>query len=337
MKYLRRFNESVSDDFEDYLFSIFERDADESLKGDEWFWGRWWSPINKNLDDLLSSPRFANLIVLKEWFGGFDDGCDILIVSPDYYQKMSKWQVGNLKWERHPIAIELDKNPELKKFTSSSKLISDKAAIVNGLPNGCSLIRGMRFGDGLEFWPQKHTADPIYVETEVELQALIYKYICDEPIREGFLDFFKKKPNPVDFYIAGESWFRGEINGIEVHIQPGVQIEKSILDPAIDKIKKLSQKWHLVDQCNVYNVAGSQRDEYSNDDKRTFIKFRLSDIEGDNQWGTDGEIPNDIKEEIISDVRRSFGDQGLKIDEFPFQHILDQPRGYIIFEYCLKS
>jgi len=318
MKYLKRFNESLSDNFEDYLYSIFEKDADDSLKGDGWFWGRWWSTISDNIEDRLKSSRFDNLVVLTEWFG---DGIDILIISPEYYQKNSKWQVANLKWERHPIAIELDKNPELKSFISSSKLISDKAAIVNGLPNRCSLIKGMRFGDGLEFWPQRHLDDPIYVETEVELQALIYKYICDEPISEGLLDFFKKKPNLDEFYSAPDkSWLKINISDIEVHIQPGIKIEKSILDPVILSIKKISNRWNLIGVLNVYYGLN----------KTIYAKFRLSDLEGDNEWGALDEIPQDVKQEMISDVQRQFGERGIEVDEFP-------SRGYLIFEIELRT
>lgn len=188
MKYLRRFNESQSDDFADYLYSLFEVDPDEVLQGDHWYFGRWYwsevmSPQFKNIEQSLKSARFSNLVVIKNLSRG-SLGLDILIVSPEYYKQNSEWLVSNLKWERHPIAVELDKNPELQKFTSSSKLISDKAAIVRDLPNNCTLIRGMRFGDGLEFWPQNHLDDPIYVESDVELQALIYKYICDEKANE---------------------------------------------------------------------------------------------------------------------------------------------------------
>lgn len=198
MKYLRRFNESKSDDFADYLYSLFEVEPDEVLQGEDWYFGRWyWNdelnlrvrPELANLGQLLkSNKRFSDFITIVS----VSVDIDILIVSPQYYNQNSKWLVSNLKWERHPLAIELDKHKELQKFASGSKLISDKAAIVNNLPNNCTLIKGMRFGDGLEFWPQNHLDDPIYVETDVELQALIYKYICDEKTNEGLFNLFKR-------------------------------------------------------------------------------------------------------------------------------------------------
>jgi hypothetical protein len=194
MKYLKRFNESRSDDFADYLYSIFEKDPNEFLQGDDWYFGRWYFtdefnfdtiPQLKNLDKLLNSKRFSNLIVINNLSDDesipkkerkiFSSCLDILIVSPDYYRNNSKWLVSNLIWEPHPLDAALYKIPEIKKIG----LFSNKS-YVKDLPNNCSLIKGFRFDGGLEFWPRKHTSEPIYVENNVELQALIYKYICDE-------------------------------------------------------------------------------------------------------------------------------------------------------------
>lgn len=325
MKYLRRFNESKSDDFADYLYSLFEVEPDEVLQGHDWYFARWhWNdelnlrvrPELANLDQLLkSNKRFSDFITIVS----VSVDIDILIVSPQYYNQNSKWLVSNLNWERHPLAVELDKHKELQKFVSGSKLISDKAAVVKNLPNNCTLIKGMRFGDGLEFWPQNHLDEPIYVETDVELQALIYKYICDERTNEGLFDLFKSSNN---YYKAGQfKWKKINISGIDVNLQPGVTIEKSILDPAIEKIKKMAQEWFLLgNDCAVYGrkLGGSNH-----------IKFRISDCEGDNQYGTEGQIPEDIKSEIISDFYKLFGKNGVEVDEFP-------DRGYLIFDVCIK-
>lgn len=341
MKYLRRFNESKSDDFADYLYSLFEVEPDEVLQGQDWYFGRWyWSnkfnaqttPQLKNLDQLLKSKRFSDLVVIKsltndqlvpkeDWEIFWDNGLDILIVSPQYYNQNSKWLVSNIKWERHPMAIELDKHKELQNFAFGSKLISDKAAYAKGLPLNCSLIKGMRFGDGLEFWPQKHTQDPIYVETDVELQALIYKYICDEKTNEGLFDLFKKSA-----YKSGREWITINLSGIEVHLQPGVKVEKSILNPAIEKLNKLSQRWYLIqNRCEVY----ANKPLVKSSTPVIYLKFRLSDCEGGNQYGTEGQIPEDIKSEIISDFYKLFGKNGVEVDEFP-------DRGYLIFDVCIK-
>jgi len=50
------------------------------------------------------------------------------------------------------------------------------AKMVKGLPNNCSLIRGLNFSGGIEFWPQNSEPDPIYVKNNIELQYLLYKH-----------------------------------------------------------------------------------------------------------------------------------------------------------------
>jgi hypothetical protein len=317
MKYLRRFNESQSDDFADYLYSLFEVEPDEVLQGENWYFGRWyWNdelnlrvrPELANLDQLLkSNKRFSDFITIVS----VSVDIDILIVSPQYYNQNSKWLVSNLNWERHPLAVELDKHKELQKFASGSKLISDKAAIVRDLPNNCTLIKGMRFGDGLEFWPQNHFDDPIYVETDVELQALIYKYICDEKTNEGlFRSIFK--------------WKKLNLLGINVSIQSQVKINDESLKPIIQKIKKLSERWNLVqNRCEVY-----LKKQFRSEKSDLFVKFRITDTEGDNEFETLGQIPSDIKSEIISDFHKIFGQNDVEVDEFP-------ERGYLLFNVKL--
>ena len=323
MKYLRRFNESKSDDFADYLYSLFEVEPDEVLQGQDWYFGRWYwmetmSPRFKNFKDIdssLDSKRFSNLIVIKNNLSYLhhtqDSGLDILIVTPEYYKQNSQWLVSNLKWERHPLAIELDKHKELQKFASGSKLISDKAAIVNNLPNNCTLIKGMRFGDGLEFWPQSHFDEPIYVETDVELQALIYKYICDEKTNEGLFRGILK-------------WEKLNLLGINVSVHSQVKINEESLKPIIQKIKRLSERWNLVqNRCEVY-----LKKQFRAEKSDLFVKFRITDTEGDNEFETLGQIPSDIKSEIISDFHKIFGHDGVEVDEFP-------ERGYLLFNVKL--
>jgi hypothetical protein len=50
------------------------------------------------------------------------------------------------------------------------------AKMVKGLPNNCSLIRGLNFSGGIEFWPQNSEPEPIYVKNNIELQYLLYKH-----------------------------------------------------------------------------------------------------------------------------------------------------------------
>lgn len=318
MKYLRRFNESQSDDFADYLYSLFEVEPDEVLQGDHWYFGRWyWNdelnlrvrPELANLNQLLkSNKRFSDLITIVD----VSVDIDILIVSPEYYKQNSQWIVSNLKWERHPLAVELDKHKELQKFASGSKLISDKAAIVKDLPNNCTLIKGMRFGGGLEFWPQNHFDDPIYVETDVELQALIYKYICDEKTNEGlFRRIFK--------------WDKLNLLGLDVFVQHGVKVDVESLEMIIRKINKLSERWNLVqNRCEVY-----LKKRFRSEESDVYLKFRITDInEEPSEFGNFSQIPSDIKSEIISDFHKIFGQNGVEIDEI-------RERGYLLFNVKL--
>lgn len=55
------------------------------------------------------------------------------------------------------------------------------------------------------------------------------------------------------------------------------------------------------------------------------IRFRVSDVHGDNEYGTGGEIPEDIKADIIRRVYKEFGADDVNIDEF-------EDRGYLLIE-----
>lgn len=334
MRHLKKFNESKSEDFDDYLYTLFETYPDEVIEGDEWYFGRWYSNENLNSlsDKVDKSKKFLGYIVVKEV--NYDISfIDILVVTHEYYSKNYKWKVDNLNWEKHPMAVEFDKNPELQRITS--KIISDKAGVVKNLPNRCSLIRGLRFGDGLEFWPQKYIGEPIYVESNTELQALIYKYICDdtETTNESL---FKSND---DYYENKTSlWKVLTLSGINVKLQPGVKIDKGILDVAITKINKIGKEWYLVlNSCEVYNKKNIDRYKtrflglkFKKESNSTFIKFRISDCEGDNEYGTlGGRIPRDIKSEISSDCYKQFGQHGVFIDEF-------EDRGYLLIDVCIK-
>lgn len=174
MKYLKRFNESMVD-YEDFLFSFFEKDPSFIDQEDNWIYFEYNQLVNpseslvqadvmyEKLKRYLSGPRFTNLIIKSEMdYGDFY----VLIVNKDFYNKHIK--VEDLNWEQHDLAKHLGN--DAYKFKMSD------AKVVKGLPNNCSLIRGLNFSGGIEFWPKDVEPDPIYVKNNIELQYLLYKH-----------------------------------------------------------------------------------------------------------------------------------------------------------------
>lgn len=174
MKYLKRFNESTMFDYEDYLFSFFEKDPNFIEPNDNWLYveyHRFSNPsenlVHEQLRRYLNGPRFSDNLVIKTEFDYGD--IYILIVNKQFYDNHIK--VEDLNWEEHGLAKELKKtNVDLKMYRLQD------AKVVNGLPNNCSLIRGLNFSGGIEFWPKNSEPDPIYVKNNIELQYLLYKY-----------------------------------------------------------------------------------------------------------------------------------------------------------------
>jgi len=177
MKYLKRFNESMVD-YEDYLFSFFEKDPSFIDQGENWLYVEYNQLVNpseslvqadvmyERLKKYLSNIRFSNKTIKTEMdYGDFY----ILIVDKDFYNKNIK--IEELNWEEHGLAKELRKtNADIKMYRLQD------AKVVKGLPNNCSLIRGMNFSGGIEFWPQNSEPEPIYVKNNIELQYLLYKH-----------------------------------------------------------------------------------------------------------------------------------------------------------------
>ena len=170
----KKVNESMSD-YEDFLFSFFDKDPSFIDQEDSWIYVEYNQFVNpseslvqadimyEKLKRYLSGPRFNNLITKSEMdYGDFY----VLIVNKDFYNKHIK--VENLNWEQHDLAKHLGD------FAGSFRISDAKA--VKGLPNNCSLIRGLNFSGGIEFWPKDVEPDPIYVKNNIELQYLLYKH-----------------------------------------------------------------------------------------------------------------------------------------------------------------
>jgi hypothetical protein len=63
------------------------------------------------------------------------------------------------------------------------------------------------------------------------------------------------------------------------------------------------------------------------------LKFRFSDCKGSSEFGTEtGEIPDDIKQKIVNDVRENLENLVDNISNEEFES-----RGYILFEIKLRN
>lgn len=178
MKYLKRFNESSMANYEDYLFSFFEKEPNFIDQGDNWLYVEYnqfvdasepkvqTQVVYENLKKYLDGSRFTGKVTKVEMdYGDFY----ILIVDKDFYDNHIK--IEDLNWEEHDLAKELkNTNTDVKMYRLQD------AKVVKGLPNNCSLIRGLNFSGGIEFWPKDSEPDPIYVKNNIELQYLLYKY-----------------------------------------------------------------------------------------------------------------------------------------------------------------
>lgn len=155
-----------------------------------------------------------------------------------------------------------------------------------------------------------------------------------DDVNEGLFDFFKSKPKKE--YVAlrnGEIIEKGGVNFIIKGVQVDhrskydlMKIEKELFDMAVQKVISLSKNWVLINnQCfiRVGRNVGS-RTEYNDRDFPVVImmSFDLSD-------GDEGQIPLDIREEIISSVKSNF--KGL-ITNFYYNSLKKNP---ILFDISL--
>jgi hypothetical protein len=163
------------DDYEDFLLSFFEKEPNFIDQGDKWLYVEYnqfldasepkvrTQVVYENLKKYLAGPRFTGKVTKIDLdYGDFY----ILIVDKDFYDDNIK--VEELNWEQHPLAKEL--GDSARSFGMSD------ARVVKDLPNNCSLIRGLNFSGGIEFWPRDVEPYPIYVKNNIELQYLLYKH-----------------------------------------------------------------------------------------------------------------------------------------------------------------
>lgn len=145
------------------------------------------------------------------------------------------------------------------------------------------------------------------------------------------------------FLSINGKWKTIDIDGLYVNIQPHSYLfkgyDEKIVNDIISKIKPLSNRWKLIGGINLY-----QRNVYVHDPKlgdtsnigsyqhllKQYLNFRITDIEGDSEYGTDSEIPEDIKSEIIGDINSKLKGYDIDIEEF-------DDRGYLIVNIEIQS
>ena len=142
-----------------------------------------------------------------------------------------------------------------------------------------------------------------------------------------FISFNKKK-----YSNSSKDWKNIQINGIKVTIQPNFKSNKFVednLEQLSNRIYSLSRKWKLVyGTFSLY--AYDMHKSYSSQRGTINIYFRLGDSDGNSPYETiPGEMPDDIKRELISDVRNKFKSYYIDIDEY-------KTRGYIVFDITIS-
>jgi hypothetical protein len=161
------------DSEKNFLYIVASLDSDERAK------------IKEYLD---KSPRFRDVVVMS-YLGepssiplyGSDDTV-ILVVDKDFYNRNLQYLYKNIKFEPHPISIDL--KALLDKFDDFSKIFKSykNAKISKNLPDGFSIVKNMSLPNIIEFLPNQfeepltfNSKDPVDM---IYLQYSIFKYMC---------------------------------------------------------------------------------------------------------------------------------------------------------------
>ncbi len=145
-------------------------------------------------------------------------------------------------------------------------------------------------------------------------------------IIKKYLSFRKKMKYTNNSSSPGYSWKYLYYDGIKLSIQPGFisnQYVEENLHIFLEKISKLSKRYFLINN-SVELYSKEYKDSKGENVFTHHIKFRLSDSEN-----MDANIPQDIRSEIVKDMRNEFGKSyNIEIDDFP-------DRGYIFFDILI--
>ena len=128
---------------------------------------------------------------------------------------------------------------------------------------------------------------------------------------EGLFDFFKSKSKKE--YVAlkngiiEKDGIQFVTRGIDVDQHRSkydlIKVEKDIFDMAVQKVISLSKSWILVNNECFIKIGRNTGDRTEFNDRQfpmvIMLSFSISD-------GDDGQIPTDIREEIISSTKRLF-------------------------------
>lgn len=159
MTYLRKFNESLTDDAVDYLsVEIDESRISFIDKQEEFLFVIYDNVLKFEYESLLkyiNGVRFNKYECLFD----YDQGrvC-LLVVGKDFYDRNKKCLYDNIEWIEHPLFTELKKSQ-----ISSIDLLADKyknAQKAINLPEGVSIIRNLDRKGVVEVWDQRTMNDP---------------------------------------------------------------------------------------------------------------------------------------------------------------------------------
>ena len=144
-----------------------------------------------------------------------------------------------------------------------------------------------------------------------------------------FEQVFSHKPNlfkrllKFDLEWNKPKWKKVNVKGIELSIQPGFESNPELdekINDYIDKILKISNGY-----CLINNAVQIYTKPYGK-----HMRFRITDIEGDNRYGTEGQMPSDIKSELIDKINTYFTEYECQIDDF-------EDRGYLYVEILMEE
>lgn len=136
---------------------------------------------------------------------------------------------------------------------------------------------------------------------------------------EGFLDFFRAKDNREYYYSIPKTdltivsnFDKLSISNIDVLLQPKIKIEKQLVDPVVQKVVKICNRWELyIIECMIHDINMTDVTEFSSGDKRVFLTFDLSDQPGD---GGD-RIPDDIKRDVVEEIKGELPHHKLQVEK----------------------
>lgn len=177
MKYLYKFNESNKEfdinDYDDYLYSIAEREPDDKVIQNNWIFCVYSDNSNIISNNIKNSERFKDVKVMIDI--DHRDVLYVMIINPIFYRENFKYSIENIVWKKHYLAQSIEGNSEeMQKLMLKTNI--GKSEQVSGMPENISIIRGLHIYDDhvLEMWIRDKMEDPKYYYSMVDIQREIY-------------------------------------------------------------------------------------------------------------------------------------------------------------------